>query len=108
MPAVLHKEIASAFLQAGRPDDALAYLQRPPAVKPTSERYWLLSRAHLQERSMTAALAAWKQAGSFRDDNPLRLEPAPFVGSQVLRRLSPRHLPGSAKLAACPDLLSRL
>ena len=77
MPAVLHKEIARALMQAGQPAEARAHLQGLLAEGPTSERYWLLSRAYLQERSMPDALAAWKQAGSFRDDNPLLLEPAP-------------------------------
>ncbi len=83
MPAVLHKEIACALMQAGRPAEARAHLQGLLAERPTSERYWLLSRAYLQEGSINDALVAWKQAGSFRDDNPLLLEPARFVGSEA-------------------------
>ena len=81
MPAVLHKEIARALLQAGRPAEARVHLQRVLAEEPTSECFWLLSRAYLQERTIPDAHAAWKQAGSFRDDNPLMPEPAQFTGS---------------------------
>ena len=81
MPALLHQEMARALLQAGRPVEARTYLQSLLAEGPTPERFWLLSRAYLQERKTTDALAAWKQSGSFRDDNPLVSEPAQYVGS---------------------------
>ncbi len=80
-PRALGQEIAFALLQAGRPVEARTYLQGLLAEKPTSERYWLLSRAYLQARATTDAIAASKQARSFRDDNPLILEPAQYVGS---------------------------
>jgi tetratricopeptide (TPR) repeat protein len=81
MASLLHQEIARALLQAGRPVEARTHLERLLAEAPTPERYWMLSRAYLQERKTTDALAADTKAGSFRDHNPLLPEPARYVGS---------------------------
>ena len=40
------------------------------------------SRAHLQEGLEDEALAAWKQSGSFRGDNPVAQEPSPLAGAK--------------------------
>ena len=47
---------------------------------PDPEAAWLLSRVYLQEGDKARALAALKQAGSYRADNPLEAEPGPYVG----------------------------
>jgi len=75
------KELARALLQTRRPDEARRQLQTVLTAGPDPEAFWLLSRAYLQDGAQTEALAAWENAGSFRDDNPLVPEPAPFVGS---------------------------
>jgi tetratricopeptide (TPR) repeat protein len=75
------KDMARALLQAGRPDEARHRLQALLASSPDPEGFWLLSRAHLQEGAMPEALAAWKMAASFRDENPLVPEPGLPVGS---------------------------
>jgi len=75
------KELARALLQARRPDEARRLLQTVLTTGPDPEAFWLMSRAYLQDGAETEALAAWEKAGSFRDDNPLVPEPAPFVGS---------------------------
>ena len=82
-PIVPRKDLARALLRAGRPGEARHQLQNALAAAPDPEGFWLLSRAYLQERAMTEALAAWKQADSFRDENPLLPEPARFVGSKA-------------------------
>jgi tetratricopeptide (TPR) repeat protein len=82
IPTVPRKELARALLQAQRPDEALRQLQIVLSAKPDPEGSWLLSRAHLQAGAHTEALAALESAGSFREDNPLAPEPAPYVGSK--------------------------
>ncbi len=52
------------------------------ALGPDQEAFWMLSRAFLQEGAKGDAQAACEKAGSFRDDNPLVAEPAPYVGSE--------------------------
>jgi len=80
-PVVPPKELVRALLQARRPAEARRQLQIVLTTRRDPEAFWLLSRAYLQEGAQTEALAAWEKAGSFRDDNPLITEPAPFVGS---------------------------
>ncbi len=79
-PTPLRKVIARTFLRMSRPDLARPLLRSLLDRAPDSEVAWLLSRAYLQERDKTAALAALKQAGAYRADNPLEPEPGPFVG----------------------------
>ena len=47
---------------------------------PDSEASWLLSRTYVQEGDKAQAMAAVKGAGTYRADNPLQPEPAPYVG----------------------------
>jgi tetratricopeptide (TPR) repeat protein len=82
-PAVPAKDMARALLRAGQPGEARHCLQSLLAESPDREAFWLLSRTFLQERAMPEALAAWKRAGSFRDENPLVPEPGRFVGSEA-------------------------
>jgi tetratricopeptide (TPR) repeat protein len=82
-PPVPAQDMARALLRAGQPGEARHQLQSFLAERPDPEGFWLLSRAFLQERTMPEALAAWKRAGSFRDENPLVPEPARFVGSEA-------------------------
>ena len=56
---------------------------------PDQETDWLLSRVYLQERDKTRALAALKQAGSYRAANPLEPEPSQFVGEARCERCHP-------------------
>ena len=85
-PIVPPKEVARALLQARRPEEARRVLQTVLTVASDPEAFWLLSRAYLQAGAQTEALAAWEKAGSFREDNPLVPEPAPFVGSAACGR----------------------
>jgi len=81
-PIVPPKEMARVLLRAERPGEARLELNKIFALETDPEGSWLLSRAYLQERAKAEALAALEQAGTFRDENPLVAEPAPFVGSQ--------------------------
>jgi tetratricopeptide (TPR) repeat protein len=80
LPTTLRKAIARTFLRMDRPADARAVLQPILERGPDKEAAWLLSRVHLQEGDKTRALAALKQAGSYRAANPLEGDPSPFVG----------------------------
>jgi tetratricopeptide (TPR) repeat protein len=86
---VLRKDLARALLQTRRPDEAQRQLQIILHESADRESYWLLSRTLLQEGAYTEALAACKNAGSFRDENPLLPEPAAFVGSSGCRSCHP-------------------
>ena len=83
---------------------------------PDPEAAWLLSRVYLQEGDKTQALAALKQAGSYRADNPLEPEPGPYVGearcekchSKIFRdSLASRHTRTYYRGASSTDLPSR-
>jgi tetratricopeptide (TPR) repeat protein len=80
-PVVPRKDLARALLQTRRPAEARQQLQIILAARPDPEASWLLSRAYLQEGAQAEALAAWEKGGSFREENSLMPEPAPFVGS---------------------------
>ena len=56
---------------------------------PDEETNWLLSRAYLQEGDKSRALAALKQAGSYRAANPFDAEPSPFVGEARCEQCHP-------------------
>ena len=45
-----------------------------------AEAVWLMSRAYLQQKNKTQALAALQQSGTYRTDNPMEPEPGPYVG----------------------------
>jgi predicted CXXCH cytochrome family protein len=79
-PTVLRKAIARTFLRTARPAEAKTVLQPILERGPDTETAWLLSRAYLQEGDKAPALAALKQAGSYRADNPLEPEPSLYVG----------------------------
>ena len=74
-------EFASALLRAGRPDEARDQLRLVLAEAPDPEAYWLLSRADLQRKDWAAARADSERSGSFRVNDPMRPEPAPYVGA---------------------------
>jgi tetratricopeptide (TPR) repeat protein len=75
------KLLAHALLQIERPGEAKAELRTVLAEGPDPEAEWLLSRACLQEGSLTEASDALGRSGSFRAENPLAFEPSPYIGS---------------------------
>jgi predicted CXXCH cytochrome family protein len=79
-PKPLRKLIARTFLRAGRSDLARPLLRSILDREADAEAAWLESRFYLQKADKTRALAALKQAGSYRADNPLVPEPGLFVG----------------------------
>jgi tetratricopeptide (TPR) repeat protein len=76
--------LARSLLQLGQPAQAREALAAIGANGGSgnldSEANWLLSRAWLQEDNIKAAESAFKDAGSYRADNPLIPEPSPYVG----------------------------
>ncbi len=79
------KLLAKSLLKLGRPEEALEPLQAEfdqagiPGVD--QEASWLASRAYLQLGKIELAAEAAKLAGSYRSQNPLVPEPAPYVGA---------------------------
>src|SRR5439155_8631972 len=87
-PTQLRKLTARPFLRRGPPAEARAPLQAILAHGPDPEAGWLLSRALPQEGDRAGARAALAQAGSYRAENPLEAEPAPYLGEA---RCEPCH-----------------
>lgn len=82
LPAAAYQRmLADCALQIRQPDKARKALQSLLAGGPDSEASWLLSRAQLQAGNLTAAAEALTQGSSYRAENPLRFEPAAYVGS---------------------------
>ena len=74
--------LARSWLQLGRPAEAREQLGNVLAAGGTDrEAQWLLSRAWLQQGRIEDAAVALSRAGSYRDENPLMPEPAPYLGS---------------------------
>ncbi len=74
--------LAHCWLQLGRPAEARAPLGNVLAADDRDrEAQWLSSRAWLQQGRIEDATLAMGRAGSYRDENPLMPEPAPYVGS---------------------------
>ncbi len=81
-PIVPRKELAIAWLRAGRPGDARDQLRIVLAAKPDPEAYWLMSRAALQEGAWDEARSAFQKGSAYRDEHPEVFDPAPYVGSE--------------------------
>jgi prepilin-type processing-associated H-X9-DG protein len=73
--------LARSLSQTGRAGEARGALETVLAVGPDAEASWLLSRCLLQQGDPAGAADAPARAGAYRADNPLQLEPAPYVGS---------------------------
>jgi tetratricopeptide (TPR) repeat protein len=80
-PIVSRIEFARALLRAGRPDEARDQLRIVLAGSPGPQAYWLLSRADLQLKDWPRARADLERSGSFGEEDPMRTEPAPYVGA---------------------------
>jgi tetratricopeptide (TPR) repeat protein len=87
-PRDVQKLLARALLQTSQPGRAKELLQPLIAKRPDPEAWWLLSRALLQERDMPKAALALAKAEDYGEDDPLRPEPAPYVGS---KKCAPCH-----------------
>jgi tetratricopeptide (TPR) repeat protein len=73
--------LATCLLETNRSVEARAQLEGVLAEGPDPESSWLLSRALLMEGQLAGAKTALEAAGEFAHDDPLRLEPAPYVGA---------------------------
>jgi tetratricopeptide (TPR) repeat protein len=76
------KLLARVLLRCGKPADAREPLDRVLAAGPDPEASWLLSRVFLQQGAKDQAIAALRQAATYRADHPLDLEPAPYLGER--------------------------
>ncbi len=87
-PVRLRKLIARTFLRVGRPDEAWTPLELILSHGADPETAWLLNRIFLQEGDKDQAQQTLKQAGSYRAENPIEAEAAPYVGEA---RCEPCH-----------------
>ena len=82
VPLVSRKDLARALLRTRRSAEARTQLETILATEPDAEASWLMSRAFLQEGALPAAVAAYKEAGSFAEENPTVPDPSPFAGAE--------------------------
>jgi hypothetical protein len=80
-PIVPRTEVAWAMLRAGRAEEARDQLRIALADAPSAEVYWLLSRVDLQRKDWPTARSDLERGGPFGETNPMRREPAPYVGA---------------------------
>jgi tetratricopeptide (TPR) repeat protein len=78
--AAFRKLLARSLLKSRQPSEARAVLEALLEAGPDPEATWLLSRSFIQERRWDRASAALGQASSYRAENPLEFEPAPYIG----------------------------
>jgi tetratricopeptide (TPR) repeat protein len=80
-PRETRRLLAACLLEAGRPGKAREALENVLASGPDAESSWLLSRSLLMEGKLAEAKAALAEAQRAGKSDPLRVEPAPFVGA---------------------------
>jgi predicted CXXCH cytochrome family protein len=88
-PIKLRKVIARTFLRAARSTETMKVLQPILERTPDEETYWLISRIYLQQGDKARAVAALKQAGSYRATNLFEAEPSPYVGETRCEQCHP-------------------
>ena len=81
-PDSARKLLARLLLQAGRPAEALTWLERTSARSRDEEAQWLASRAYLAEGKIELASTALERAGRFGQETPQAHEPATYVGAK--------------------------
>ena len=82
-PGAVRKLLARTLLQTRQPARARTHLENVLASGADAEASWLLSRTFLQERNAPKAAEALASAGDYGKDDPLRHEPAPYVGAKA-------------------------
>jgi len=75
------KLLARSFLKTRRPAEARQILANLLAQGPDAEASWLLGRSYIQEQDWVRAAALIEPRSSFRAEQPLEFEPAPYVGA---------------------------
>jgi len=85
-PDRARKLLARAWLQEGRPDRALAPLRDVLASGTDPEAPWLSSRPFLQRNDAPHAAEALARTGDYGRDDPVRPDPAPYVGAAACAR----------------------
>ncbi|MHC5544643.1 tetratricopeptide repeat protein, partial [Singulisphaera rosea] len=89
--------LARNLLRLHRPDEAAKALAPLSGASDHTESttslevHWLLSRAYLQQGRPAEALAEGKQSGTYRADNPITFEPAPYLGEASCASCHPKE-----------------
>ena len=99
-PAAVRKLLARTLIQAGRADAAKHYLDAVLLDGPDAEASWLLSRAFLVYGDTARAAQLLAQAGGYATADPLRVEPAMYLGAKGCAGVPREHLPHPAKQPA--------
>jgi len=73
--------LARSLLKTRRPAEARQLLANMLAHGPDAEASWLLGRSYIQEHDWDRAAAVLEPSASFRAEQPLEFEPAPYVGA---------------------------
>jgi tetratricopeptide (TPR) repeat protein len=82
-PSAVRKLLARTLLQTRQPSQAKTYLETVLLDGPDPEASWLMSRAYLLCGDVPKAAQALTSAAEYAAADPLRSEPAPYVGSKA-------------------------
>ena len=82
-PAMVRKLLARTLLQTRQPSDAKTQLETVLTEGSDPEASWLLSRAYLLSGDVAKAAQFLTSAEEYATDDPIRPEPAPYVGAQA-------------------------
>jgi tetratricopeptide (TPR) repeat protein len=95
--ASFRKLFARSLLRSRQPAEARQVLEALLHNGPDEEARWLLSRCFIQQRDWNRAAELLKEGTSYRAENPLEFEPAPYVGAA---RCAACHRPQFEAVAA--------
>jgi hypothetical protein len=87
----LRRLLSLCLLESNRPREAGIQLAQVLEFGPDAELSWLLSRARLMEGKVAEAKAALAESGEFAHNDPLRHEPASYVGASRCMGCHPRE-----------------
>jgi len=85
-PTEVRKLLARTLLETNQTQKAAAHLEAIVSSPPDLETSWLLSRAYLLSGDIPRATKFLTLAKEYATDDPLRLEPAPYVGAKACEK----------------------
>ncbi len=91
-PREVRRLLATCLLETAQPAEARAQLEKVLASGSDPHAAWLLSRSFLMEGKLAEARTALETAqGEAGEQDPLRAEPAPFVGAARWQTCHPKE-----------------
>jgi hypothetical protein len=103
----LRRLLSLCLLESSRPIEAGIQLAIALESGPDPELLWLLSRARLMEGRVAEAKTALAESGEFAHNDPLRHEPAPYVGASRCAGCHPREVRTQQQSRHSQSIMSR-